>query len=153
MLLASAVHISLGWAWHTIHRARLHWSWKREGALVAAATIALIGAVDTARTLGSDRTTAPVSRPAAALTAMSTPVVTETTPLEILPAAEIATVAAVPSPGPDPAPKVDLIAGKILERLGDDAPTASIPDAPKHKPVKGTPARKHKPAQQDGTPD
>lgn len=49
MLLVSAVDVALGWATHTFYMARHHWTLRREGALGAAALVALIGVVDTAR--------------------------------------------------------------------------------------------------------
>ena len=75
MLLVGAVDIALGWAWHTAHRARLHWSLKREGALVAAALVALVGAVETARSLhhGAVGAAPPSTRSRAPLAAATPP--------------------------------------------------------------------------------
>jgi hypothetical protein len=152
MLFVGAVQISLGWAWHTVHRARLHWSLKREGALLAAAVVAIVGAVDMARKLTAEKPAGPLGGPAAAVTAMATPVVTETRPLEILPAGDVATVDATPSPELDAGPKVDLIAGKILERMGDDVQTGALGETQRRKATKPLVAKKAVPrkSNQDG---
>jgi hypothetical protein len=89
MLLASAVDISIGWLWHTAYRARWHWKLKREGALVAAGFVALVGVIDTARSLHS----APPATPAETATisaptpgAASQPVVASAMPAILTPA-------------------------------------------------------------------
>src|SRR3954467_1034283 len=144
MVLVSAVHIALGWAWHIGYRAKHHWSLKREGALAAAALVAILGAIDLSRghhgappespvAAKSDRY-AVTTTPAA--TAVATPVVTEATrPIQIMPSlaeaapAEIDTVPA--SPSPELAQSSDPIGDKILERLGDEPATASVTPKPK----------------------
>lgn len=140
MLLVSAVQIAIGWAWHTAHRARLHWTLKREGALIAAAAIAMIGGVETIRSASHGKgAPAPIVSPA--LTAMATPVFTEETPLEVLPPGSIETIEAVPSPPVvEPLAAADPIAGKIMERLGEPA-TGSVGDEPVKK-IKAKPAKK-----------
>ena len=157
MLVVSAVHIAVGWVWHTAYRARWHWRLKREGALMAAAAVAAFGAVDSARSMMRNHS-APESVIASTtqtVTASATPVVTEPKVVAIEPAAApVAPFASDPTPivaaanapnldnvapedrlppGPD-----DPIAAKIKERLGDPLTTASIPDAPagKPKPIK-----------------
>lgn len=78
MLLASAVNVTLGWAWHTAYRVRHHWTLRREGALVAAAAVVLIGAFDVTRgSHGHDEVT---PLPSAMVTAQATTVLTEKTP-------------------------------------------------------------------------
>jgi len=61
MLVVSAVHIVVGWVWHTAYRARWHWCLKREGALLAAAAVAAFGAVDSARSMMRNAVSAPAS--------------------------------------------------------------------------------------------
>ncbi|MGH6754432.1 MAG: hypothetical protein ACREDP_19940 [Bradyrhizobium sp.] len=129
MLFVSAVNVALGWGWHIAYRARHHWSLKREGALVAAATVALIGAVDTVHSARSPKEPGSIVAPSAALTASATPVVTESQPIEIKPAAAdpaIETVAAAQAPAVPPMPADDPIADKINERLGEPTATGSI---------------------------
>jgi len=156
MLVVSAVHIVVGWVWHTAYRARWHWRLKREGALLAAAAVAAFGAVDSARSMMRSLSApqAVIASTAPAVTASATPVVTEPkvvevapapTPFAAFPSEPIQTTAAVSSPDLDnvapedrlPPEADDPIAAKINERLGDPATTASIPVAkPKPKPVK-----------------
>jgi hypothetical protein len=139
MLLVSAVHIALGWIWHTSHRVRHHWTLRREGALVAAAAVALIGTIDMLRGARHSDPNAGRHRPTATLTATATPAVTESTPLEIKPAEPPATVAALPSPPADGA-AADTIGQKIMERLGDEPATASIaPQQPAADPIPARP--------------
>jgi hypothetical protein len=38
------VHVARGWLWHTRYRIRNFWTWKREGALCAAAGVVMIAA-------------------------------------------------------------------------------------------------------------
>ncbi|MDQ0393965.1 hypothetical protein [Labrys monachus] len=115
MLLASSAEVAVGWFWHTAYRARWHWKLKREGALIAAAVVALAGAVDTARTIhrspqASD--IAPLSAPVAAAMTPDTAAVAATI---TLPAA--GAVAANPpaidgtqtAQAPDAAPKFPII--------------------------------------------
>jgi len=128
MLLVNAVQIAIGWAWHTAYRARHHWTAKREGALIAAAAVALIGLGDTIRTISKGDGPAP--SPAAAITALATPVVTEVTPLEIRPPEGVETVEASPSPPLEDVAGADPIGAKIMERLGDASATGSIDDPP-----------------------
>jgi hypothetical protein len=131
MLFVSAVNVALGWGWHIAYRARHHWSLKREGALVAAAAVALFGAVDAMRPAQGPQEPNPVIAPTAALTASATPVVTEARPIEIKPADQpLDTVAAAQSPAVPPMPEDDPIGQKILERLGDPIETGSIDAAP-----------------------
>lgn len=172
MLFVGAVDIALGWAWHTAYRARLHWKLRREGALAAAAVVALIGVVDNVRSYRH-----PIVQPvttteaAPAFTASATPTTTVVErPVEILPAAEpaapasiaepaapalistpVETVAAVPSPVPSMAD--DPIGAKIMERLGDEVATGSLDDAETPtvvKPKATKPAAKRKPNQAGG---
>lgn len=88
MLVASAVDIAVGWLWHTAYRARWHWKLKREGALIAAGFVALVGAVDTARSLHSTLPTTPAET--ATLTtptpAAAQPVVASVAPTAVAPA-------------------------------------------------------------------
>jgi hypothetical protein len=129
MVLVGAVQIALGWVWHTVYRARHHWTLRREGALSAAAAVAAFGLLQVAMGMGQSKIDERIPAEAAAppaLTAEATPPAAEATrPLEIMPAAApIETVAAAPSPAPEL--REDLIAQKIMERLGDDIPTASL---------------------------
>jgi hypothetical protein len=146
MLLVGAVDIALGWAWHTAYRARHHWTLKREGALAAAALVALMGAVETMRsfkTVGVGTST--LVEPALRLTAEASPSATESQPAvtadatapvavaaqpeEIMPADDaVQTVAAVSSPAAVEAQ--DPIGAKIMERLGDDTATGSVETTP-----------------------
>jgi hypothetical protein len=134
MVLVGAVQIVLGWVWHIAYRARRHWSLKREGALCAAAFVAVLGVVDVAR---SPKVEPPASRTASAPahTALATPVVTEAAkPIEILPATPLVeTTPALPSPDIERTAETDPIGAKILERLGDTIATGSIVAKPKHK--------------------
>jgi len=157
MLVVSAVHVAVGWVWHTAYRIRWHWRLKREGALMAAAAVVAFGAVDGARSMMKMQNgpQAFVASTTEAVTAPATPVLTEPKVVAVAPAVEpvapepvspIQTVAAAASPDLDnvapedqlpPGPD-DPIAAKIKERLGDPVSTASIPTpAPiKPKPVK-----------------
>jgi hypothetical protein len=144
MLLVGAVHIALGWAWHIAYRARHTWRLKREGALAAAALVALVGAVETLRTHhasvapGPEPTTVAVKTPepdaGPAFTAQAT------TPASVdeaatTPAAEpVETIAALPSP--EPQTRDDPIGAKIMERLGEDVATGALADDPEPEPAK-----------------
>lgn len=144
MLLVGAVHIALGWAWHIVYRARHTWRLKREGALAAAAFVALLGAVEALR--GGHASGAPQPEPttiaiktpepdgAPAVTAQATtPAAIEqavTTPQ----ADPVETIAALPSPEPEA--HDDPIGAKIMERLGEDVATGSLADDPEPQPVK-----------------
>jgi hypothetical protein len=140
MLLVSAVQIAIGWAWHTAHRARLHWTLKREGSLIAAVAVALIGAADTIRSSGQKEAVSTQASPPRTAAAMSRPVFTEAKPIEIRPEA-VDTIEAVPSPPIVDVAEADPIGEKIMERLGDKVETGSIegaepepPRATKRKP-------------------
>jgi hypothetical protein len=149
MLLVGAVHIALGWAWHIAYRARHNWRLKREGALAAAAFVALLGAVEALRSghasgaTQSEPTTIAIKTPepdaAPAITAQATPPAAvdqaETTPQ----ADPVETVAALPSPEPET--RDDPIGAKIMERLGEDVATGSLADDPEPQPAK---PHKHK---------
>ena len=133
MLLVSAVQIVIGWAWHTAHRAKLHWSLRREGTLIAAAAVALIGAAETIRSsVGKDDARLTDASSLRASRATGRPVLTEAKPLEVNPndpagAIEaIGTIEAAPSPSVETVSAADPIAHKIMERLGDSAQTGSI---------------------------
>jgi hypothetical protein len=141
MLLVSAVQIAIGWAWHTAHRAKLHWTLKREGSLIAAAAVALIGVADTIRSSGQQDATSTQASPPPALTAMGKPVLTEAKPIEIRPVEAVATIEAVPSPPIAEIAEADPIGEKIMERLGDRAETGSI-EGPEPEPP---PVTKRKP--------
>ncbi|MDQ0469020.1 hypothetical protein [Labrys wisconsinensis] len=145
MLFVSAVNVALGWGWHIAYRAKHHWSLKREGALIAAAAVALIGTVDALRSAhrpqdhGAPAMSSPILAPTAALTDSATPVVTAAQPLEIQPTDQAPeTVAATQPPAVPPMPAAsadDAIGQKILERLGDPVATGSIaPAAPADGP-------------------
>jgi hypothetical protein len=140
MLLVGAVDIAIGWAWHTVHQVRHHWRLKREGALAAAALVALVGTVETLRHGGhgalpeAQRTTVAVkvavpNAEIPAVTAQATPpAAVEQAPTT--PAVDpVETVAALPSPEPA-ADEADPIGAKIMERLGDDVATGSLGDDP-----------------------
>lgn len=157
MLVVSAVHVAVGWVWHTAYRIRWHWRLKREGALMAAAAVVAFGAVDGARSMMRLQGGPPavVASTTETVTAPATPVLTEPKVMAVAPSVDavapepvspIENVAAMRSPDLDnvapedqlpPGPD-DPIAAKIKERLGDPVSTASIPDqAPiKPKPVK-----------------
>jgi hypothetical protein len=141
MLLVSAVQIAIGWAWHTAHRARLHWTLKREGSLIAAAAIALIGAAETIRSSAQPDATSAQAPPPSTVAAMSRPVLTEAKPLEIRPAEAVETIEAVPSPPLGGVAEADPIGDKIMERLGERSETGSI-EAAEPAPA---PATKRKP--------
>jgi hypothetical protein len=141
MLLVSAVQIAIGWAWHTAHRARLHWTLKREGSLIAAVAVALIGAADTIRSSGQKEAVSTQASPPRTAAAMSRPVFTEAKPIEIRPVEAVDTIEAVPSPPIVDVAEADPIGEKIMERLGDKVETGSIegaepepPRATKRKP-------------------
>lgn len=164
MLVVSAVHVAVGWVWHTAYRIRWHWRLKREGALMAAAAVVAFGAVDGARSMMKMQSgpQAFVASTTETVTAPATPVLTEPKVVAVAPAVEpvapepvspIQTVAALPSPDLDnvapedqlpPGPD-DPIAAKIKERLGDPMSTASIPDPapikPKVKSVRTAPVK------------
>ena len=130
MVFVSAVQIGLGFVWHVGYRAKRHWSLKREGALTAAAVVALLGAVDLTMSAAPEAPVARAAPPdtdasAPVHTAAATPVVTEAArPIQILPGAwPVDTVAAAPSPAAEP---VDLIGAKISERLGEEIATGTI---------------------------
>lgn len=160
MLLVGAVDIALGWAWHTVYRAKHHWSLKREGALAAAALVALFGAAETIRTLQQSGPVAPAAaktlagpsaEPSAEPVALATPAAVETPPAltadatpttaavpmpeEITPSPEpVATIAAAVSP--EPVDNPDPIGAKIMERLGDEVATGSLDAPPEAAPAK-----------------
>ena len=172
MLLVGAVDIALGWAWHTVYRARLHWSVKREGALAAATLVALIGAFETVRTRHSPSLSPAIEDQAApAITATATPTTVEPAqPAQMLPpVAPVETVEALPSPVPvetmpalpspspaefatAPAESSDPIGDKIMERLGDDVATGSVEPAVEPaaiKPAAPKASKKRKTAKKD----
>lgn len=103
--------IALGWAWHTSYRARKFWRWKREGALIAAAAVTIIGVVDISHRMLVEQEGPVQSRAAAssdtavepAVTASATPTaeassVIETISTVDMPPEPIRTVAAAQSP-------------------------------------------------------
>jgi hypothetical protein len=116
MLLASAVDITIGWVWHTAYRARWHWKLKREGALIAAGVVALVGAIDTARSLhGGPHTASPD------IAALTAPVVATATPAAA-PVVATVTAPARGAQGATPKPA----AGGVLGAQAPDAPQFPI---------------------------
>lgn len=109
MIFRSLCQIVLGWMYHTIYRAQCYWTWKREGAFIAAAAIFSIGLIDTVRSGPTPplvRNAPSLAVAAAPVTASPTAPVMEEQPLEVLPVgtAEDPPVAtgSIPSSGPDP---------------------------------------------------
>jgi hypothetical protein len=142
--------IALGWAWHTAYRARKFWKLRREGALIAAAAVAIVGVADVARhglpepaPVALAAVAARPSTPARpAVTAMATPVAetpqaVETIAAIPMPPERIRTIAAVASPS---APKAEA-SGKLFT---DPISTGSIKPVEEAHPKK-KPARQDKP--------
>jgi len=121
MLVTSSVDVAVGWVWHTAYRARWHWKLKREGALIAAAVVALFGAVDTARTLHrGDQAMSPE------VATLSAPIAASTTP----DSTAVATTITLPAAGAPAALPVAASQG-----VDDGTQTAQAPDATPKFPI------------------
>lgn len=74
--------IALGWAWHTSYRARRFWRLRREGALIAAVVVAIVGIVDVMNRPAARSASIVTPRVASAMVEPARPAVTAaTTPI------------------------------------------------------------------------
>ncbi len=90
--------IALGWAWHTAYRARKFWKLRREGALIAAAAVSLVGIIDISRHGLPEPAPVALAAVAARPSTPARPAVTAVaTPVAETPQA-VETIAAVPMP-------------------------------------------------------